>query len=384
MQKFNRMHKYLLLLIVPVALNFFSSFANAASIEGSVVLDESVDQSTVDLSEQVVRLSIYKNNKEIAAAETKCNTQGQFSFNNLESGEEYSYLYYTLFQGVPYVGESLKFNPNQETLQLDPLQVYASTSSLSAIQSSETFFFSIGDNDVMKVVQQVRLVNTGEKTYHLDPNNLSQAIVYKLMSGAYDLRFISGIYTSTFELNEEQESLSFKEDLFPGEGNVKTLKFSYLVPIKNRQKNYSNQMAVDRKNINVFIDRPSVKFSAAPLKKQADMQMFGKMQQLYKGGPIPANTPISFEFKALPTTAVFTLKIIVYGALLALLLFAALVVYDKKTYIGQDEKKEKIYQTLLGLENKFKQGTVSKAFYLRQKNSLIEYLLCLEKQKHEG
>ncbi len=356
----------------------------AGSIHGSINLHDSVEKNNIDLSQQVVRLSIYKNNQEIAGAEIKCDEQGQFSFYNLEDTPEFSYLYYTIFQGVPYVGETIRFNENQKTLQLNPILVYESTQDLSAIQSSETIFFSIGDNDVMKVVQQVRLINNGQKTYHYDAKQASGGIVYQLISGAYDLRFINGIYTATFDVNEEAESLSFKEDLFPGEDNARSLKFSYLVPIKSRNKTHVNTMAIARKNINVFIDHQGVKFTADPLQKQNNMQMFGKTQQLYKGGPIPANTPLNFEFKGLPTTAMFTLKIIVYGSIFALLMFLGLMVYDKKTKITPQEKKERLYQSLLELDKKFKENKINQPLYDKQKNILMQYLVYFEKQNHES
>lgn len=356
----------------------------AGSIHGSIGLHASVEKDKIDLSQQVVRLSIYKNNQEIAGAEVQCNAQGKFSFYDLESTQEFSYLYYTIFQGVPYVGESVRFNKDQKTLQLNPILVYESTQDLSAIQSSETFFFSIGDNDVMKVVQQVRLINHGQKTYHYDVKQAEPGIVYQLMEGAYDLRFINGIYTATFDVNEEKESLSFKEDLFPGEDNARSFKFSYLVPIKSRNKTYTNTMVIARKNINVFMDHQGVNFSAKPLQKQNNMQMFGKTQQLYKSGPIAANTQIKFEFKGLPTTAMFTFKIIVYGTLLAIGMFLGLMVYDKKTKITYQEKKERLYQSLLSLEKKFEHKKINQQAYDKQKHILTQYLVYFEKQNHES
>ena len=151
-----------------------------------------------------VNLYVYQGQNQSGKQTVKDGQDGTFSFGGLDTGQDFTYLVHTQYQGADYASDPVTF-PAGSTNQTVELQLFDSTSSDENIKASARHYLLEPAPDGVYVSEIAIISNTGDKTYVGSKEvhqGVKETVSFALPQGAQDLEYGGGMMgTRVFQDN---------------------------------------------------------------------------------------------------------------------------------------------------------------------------------------
>jgi hypothetical protein len=176
-----------------------------------------------------VRLRRWQADAELSPLTTKADTQGNFRFEGLDTGDQVFYRVETTYNGVPFPSTFASFEPGATQLSL-PLDVYETTAEDTAITIDRFHFIIMSDQPgAFAVLELYQFSNQGNRAYigSVDRNGQRETVRVALPAGAQSLSLQGG--TLGVDFLQTDGGLAATSPVVPGTDTF-DMAFMYAVP----------------------------------------------------------------------------------------------------------------------------------------------------------
>jgi hypothetical protein len=355
------------------SLIIISSLCFGGEISGKIFLEKN-NQS---LSKVPVRLHVYKDDYEFSGAEIVTDSSGRYRFPNLNTGEEYAYILYPMYEGVNYPYQEVVFQKDVSAVKID-FAISESTGSIQNITASESIFFEFGKKDIWKVTHEIILENKGNLLYHSDRPD-SQPIRLSLFEGGFDLSYLDGVSRSNSKIDDQQDTLQISLTL-PANKTHK-IRFSYYYLPSSRSVVFNRTAYLTRSNVSLFFNQNirvnSTQFQTDPMMLQGHPDM----KKAFTSGSIDQNKNITFEITGYLLEDDL-LHILVFSAcffFMGLMIFAS-IRYQKSSKNQDKALTDSMLRYLIDLQQQHKEGMLDEHQLKKEQHRVRNFLFQMSRE----
>lgn len=367
------MRKFFLSLLILLLLSPPSFATGRGELSGEVA--ELLDGKETPGANLPVRVSIFKNEVEIAGAEVKTNSRGRYSFRDLETGPEFAYEVWVEKKGVPFRTNGVGF-AGAKAKTAPKLMIVPTTGDSSSIMLEEIVLFEFQKANSVKVLHSLTFSNIGAMTY--DGRTEGGApITVDLLKGGFELQNHMGLSSENTEIDSANNRLKFKLQIPPGPDKTVTLRFGYSYQMTDRTVPIALSTNVERTRFSLTLVDKDLSIATTQLTKQPPRPLKTQTYYIWSGGPFKAGQAVEFTMKgiSLPQDLFHVLLFSGFGLVLAVLVFVGL--RRPLELSASDQRKKNLeyyYSALANLERGFRTGNVSAAEYREQQERIREIL----------
>jgi|JI10StandDraft_1071094.scaffolds.fasta_scaffold56469_2 hypothetical protein len=358
-------------------LFFISILISTVSFGGEITGRVFLEKTKQGLSKIPMRMHVYKDDYEFSGAEIMTDSSGRYRFPNLDTGEQFAYLFYPIYEGVNYPYQEAVFQKGETSIKKD-FAISESTGSLENISASESISFEFGKKDIWKVTHEIVLENKGDLLYHSDRPD-SQPILFSLFEGGFDLSYLDGVTRSNSKIDDQKDTLQVSLSLPPHD--TYKMKFSYYYLPSSRSVAFNRVAYIARSNISLFFNRNvrvnSTEFQIDPMMLQGREGM----KRSYTSGAISKDKNITFEIAGylLEQDLLHILVLAACFALIALMIFAS--IRHQKTAKNQDKAlTDRMLRYLIDLQQQHKEGKLDEHQLKKEEHRVRNFLFRVNKQ----
>lgn len=341
------------------------SLAQAASdgeIRGSVLKIENGEKKPAP--NLTVRLRIFRNEFQIAAAESITNQKGEFWFQKLNTSSNHLYLPKVEYQEVLYTQSPQRFPKSKQLITFRPFEVYPATTDPSELIANENVILEFGKTDILRATHTLYVKNPTSFAYNPNAPN-SKPIQIQLRRGGFDLNLLSGVSRNEISIDEKNSTLKLKKALLPGTSPT-IIRFSYLYPFHQRKIDFKLPLSITRKSFDLVLTGNSPKIYSDKLTQQPNLPFKGKTALIFSGGPISADEEFRFTISGLTLKKDLAFHLLFLGLGLVGLFSIVLLWYSTKTQAGMNSKQasiEAFLEALFDLKKEFENKKITQRVY---------------------
>ena len=237
----------IVVLLVATNLLPWASRAEAEGVLQGRMLNETVGGASVEGIE--VALRTFQGQTESAPRSATVDTQGRFTFEGLDTGEDWRYFPSVRYDGVVYSRGMIAFRPNETVLDVE-LPVYETTTDEKGISAERVHLFITATGSTLSVSELYVLLNPADRTYvgTSEAEGRRWTSRFYLPQGSRDVVFDDGQLGGRFLPLEG--GFADAEPLWPGRTNVM---FSYQLDCPGGTCDLSRAVTHPIANVNVLI-----------------------------------------------------------------------------------------------------------------------------------
>lgn len=263
--------------------------AAKGSIKGTVTNNTKGGGSVAGLD---VNLYVYQGQTQSGKQAIKAGQDGKFSFDGVDTGQEFTYLVHTQYQGADYASDPITF-PSGSTDQTVDLEVFDATTSDESIKTSARHYLLEPQPDGLYVSEIAIISNSGDKTYVGSKDvhqGVKETLRFTLPQGAQNVEYGGGMMgTRVFQDNGD---LVDTWPLYPGDSQRI---FRYEIPVSNDAAAFISKLAVDTGKVNALIPDVGVGITVSNLPNKSNQDIQGEKYLLFSGDNVAAGTQLEFK-----------------------------------------------------------------------------------------
>lgn len=291
------------------------------------------------------------------------------------------------YGGAVYRSDLVEIGEETSSLYL-PVQVYETTTDGSALFIERLHLvMEFMQPDLVNVVEIYIISNLGDATIVAGSPG-EPSVEFPLPAEAGSISFEDGSIGQRYLLTENGfgDTLSIP----PGAGVYQVLVF-YTLPYTRNKLDFKQEMAYPVGAVVVMTPAGNVSIKNSDLEDLGVQYVAGGAVQVYSGPPILRNQSLDFQISGKPDTAAVQPEppvtssqtlLIVLGAIGGSLLLGGIVLFirNRRHYesiedVGPPEgKREEILDSIIALEDLFKNGEISKKVYKNKRQELKDQL----------
>lgn len=283
-----------LLLFLGLATAAFAAEAGKGTIKGSLVNLTAGGGSVAGLD---VNLLVYQGQNQSGKQTTKAGQDGKFSFEGLETNEDFTYLIHVQYQGVDYAGEPMTF-PADTTELTAEVEVFDATSAENTVKSAAKHYLLEPDPTGVTVSEIVIISNPTDKTYvgskEIHPG-IKETLRFTLPEGAEDVEYGGGMMGS--RVFPVDGGLVDSWPVYPGDSQHI---FRYRIPAKGDAVSFATKITLPTEKVNALLPDIGVGISVSNLPNKSNPTIQGEKFVLFSGDQLAADTELQFRLDRLP------------------------------------------------------------------------------------
>jgi 5-hydroxyisourate hydrolase-like protein (transthyretin family) len=335
-----------------------------------------------------VTLHIVGEGDQVQRRDTTTDQDGRFSFSGLDVSAGLKYLPTVDYQGTLYFDQvvSLAEQPEQSVA----ITVYEGTTTdqLIAFERSNLLVQNIAPNR-LDLMEMGSVANVGDRTY-LGAEPMAGAaratLLFAVPPGAVDLAPQTGIRPT--DLTSTPTGFALSSPILPGRHQ---LAFSYSLPYSSDRLIISKRLTYPAASFTLYLPDVGLQVSSSQLEARGQTELGGQKFLQFSGQNLPRGTELRIELANLPTTGGSAVDRLAAPMLavgwLALLAGVALV-YRRRLAAGlpsagvrvptrAELDRLQVLLTLANLDERFDQGKLDEAAYLREREAEKQRLRAL-------
>lgn len=381
-----RMKKYVMIIFL---LFLTVEWNTAQAIEpGKGIIEGKIINKTTGKPVPDQKIVIYKylNQKNAGNESSKTDKDGKFRFENLSTGQNYSYSLYSKYHEAEYWSKTIVFN-DAAAVKNFQFNVYDATSSAGNI-SVETHHIIFDIREKLLLIREVLIFyNSGKRTYigkKEKGRTRKITLNFSLPKGFANPKYPQGEGLMVCCVIPTEKGLLDTMSVKPGPRQVV---FTYQLKYNSSKYLFRRLLDYDTEHLSVLFPEGKVKvlsrgipFSSTTVKLNGKSYLY-----LQAKGTVKADTSLNLELSDLPAGNGY-LRIIIYGlvAVLILLGFIYPLFRKKKTVKNKKEgikdNKEALISAIAQLDDRFHAGEISEMNYRTLRRQKKEKLMELYKE----
>lgn len=314
---------------------------------------------------------------------TTTDTDGEFTFEELEIVPDRIFGAYIEYQGVEYFSEGLHFSGQVIDL---PVIVYETTPDTRTVHVDRLhLMFDFTVEGLVEVMEVWVISNQGNQT--IDPE---AGLEFILPSGFSDLRFFNEIATERRFLTTDQGFYD-RGPLRPAEGTE--LVFSFTLPF-DRRLEFAQPMSYPVSATVLLMPENGPKVEANGLQDLGSGDVGGTWRQTYNLGPISAGDAVELSLSGGPAASgeAAQVGLIIGAALFGLTLLVAGVWWYRIRARGEAQAlaveripsdREGLLRAIADLDDSFEAGRIPEDEYRRRRQTLKGRIMDLMRETHD-
>jgi len=236
-----------------------------------------------------VNLLIYTGQDQSDKQTAKAEPDGKFSFQGLETGQDYTYLLHVAFQGADYAAQPINF-AQDSTAESSDVQVFDPTSDDKVISSPARHYLLEPDPDGVTVSEILIVTNSGDKTYVGSTEvqqGLKETLRFFLPDGAQNVEYGNGVADS--HVFPVDGALVDTWPIYPG-NSQRILR--YKIPAKGDSVTFSTKVIMTTDKVNVLAPDSGASLSVTNVPNKSNPDIQGEKFLLFSGDKVTAGTEI--------------------------------------------------------------------------------------------
>ena len=268
-----------------------SETSEAGLVTGELVLFPGEDSPT-DL---VVHLRGFDDMQETISLSTTVQTDGSFSFTNVDMPIGRVFIASTEFDGVTYGSDIAMVEADVTSLNL-PIPIYGSTTDLSALSADRThIFFEYIEPNALRVVEIYIISNPTDRTV-IAATESEPIIEFQLPEGATNLQFEYGVLGGRYV--QTAEGFGDTAAIRPGSGQHQ-ITFGYEIPYDGNVE-ISQAVNVPTNAVVILIPKDGLNIKGEQLEYTGARDVQGMTYEMYSGDRIEAGSELSITVSGHP------------------------------------------------------------------------------------
>jgi len=346
------------------------------------------------LEGMVITLRGFDNMQETISMSTTIQSDGSFSFTNVDMPLGRVFVASTEFEGVTYGSDIAMVEAETERLEL-PIPIFGSTEDSSALSADRThIFFEYLEPDTLRVVEIYIISNPGDRTI-VAAKEGELTIEFKLPEGASNLQFEDGVVGGRYMLTAE--GFGDTAAIRPGAGQHQ-ITFGYEVPYDGKVE-ISQSVNLPTNAVVILIPKDGLKIKGEQLEYTGARDVQGITYEMYTGDRIEAGTDLAITVSGHPGGAGISFEsesstsLVIGLAALGLVLIGAGIWlylrsqrdYDEDDFIDGDDEKttsvndipddpEALMDAIIALDDLYQAGELPEEAYRKRRGVLKEGL----------
>lgn len=236
-----------------------------------------------------VNLLIYTGQDQSDKQTAKAEPDGKFSFQGLETGQDYTYLLHVAFQGADYAAQPINF-AQDSTAESSDVQVFDPTSDDKVISSPARHYLLEPDPDGVTVSEILIVTNSGDKTYVGSTEvqqGFKETLRFFLPDGAQNVEYGNGVADS--HVFPVDGALVDTWPIYPG-NSQRILR--YKIPAKGDSVTFSTKVIMTTDKVNVLAPDSGASLSVTNVPNKSNPDIQGEKFLLFSGDKVTAGTEI--------------------------------------------------------------------------------------------
>ena len=243
----------------------------------------------------VITLRGFDNMQETISISTTIQSDGSFSFTNVDMPLGRVFVSSTEYEGVTYGSDIAMVEDETASLEL-PIPIFESTDDSSALSADRThIFFEYLEPDTLQVVEIYIISNPSDRTV-VAAKEGEPTIEFKLPKEATNLQFEDGVLGGRYVLT--QEGFGDTAAIRPGAGQHQ-ITFGYEVPYDGKVE-ISQSVNLPTNAVVILIPKDGLKIKGEQLEYTGARDVQGITYEMYTGDRIEDGTDLAITVSGRP------------------------------------------------------------------------------------
>ncbi len=248
-----------------------------------------------------VNLIVFSGQNQSGKQTVKAGQDGKFSFEGIDTGQNFTYILHTQYQGVDYAAEPITF-PADSTEQTAEVQVFDATSSDENVKSAARHYLLEVEPDGVNVSEIAIISNGGDKTYTGSKQiheGVNETLRFALPEGAQDVEYGGGMVGS--RVFPVDGGLVDTWPLYPGDTQRI---FRYRIPANGDSISFTTKITSATAKVNLLVPDTGVGVTVTNLPNKSNPDIQGQKFVLFSGDNLAADTELQIKLANLPKAGV--------------------------------------------------------------------------------
>lgn len=336
--------------------------------------------------DQKIVIYKYLNQKDAGNESSKTDENGKFRFENLSTGQDYSYSLYSKYHEAEYWSKTIIFN-GAATVKNFQFSVYDATSSARNISVKMHHIIFDIQGKLLLVREVLIFYNSGERTYigkKEEGRTRKITLKFSLPKGFANPKYPQGEGLMVCCVIPTEQGLLDTMSVKPGQRQVV---FTYRLKYNSSKYLFRRLLDYDTEHLSILFPEGKVKvvsqgipFSSTTVKLNGKSYLY-----LQTKGEIKAGTLLNLKLSDLPADNGY-LRIIIYSLVVILILLGFAYPLFRKKKTAKDKKevikdnKEALLSAIAQLDDRFHAGEISEMNYRTLRRQKKEKLMELYKE----
>jgi len=381
-----RMKKYVMIIFL---LFITVEWNTAQAIEpGNGIIEGKIINKTTGKPVPDQKIVIYKyfNQKDAGNESSKTDEAGKFRFENLSTGQDYSYSLYSKYHEAEYWSRTIVFK-GASMVKNFQFSVYDATSSAKNISVKMHHIIFDIQGKLLLIREVLIFYNSGERTYigkKEEGRTRKITLNFSLPKGFANPKYPQGEGLMVCCVIPTEQGLLDTMSVKPGQRQIV---FTYQLKYNSSSYLFRRLLDYDTEHLSILFPEGKVKVLSQGIPFSSTTVKLNDKNYLYlqTKGEVKAGTPLNLKLSGLPADNGY-LRIIIYSLVVILILLGFTYPLFRKKKTSKDKKeevrdnKEALLSAIAQLDDRFHAGEISEMNYRTLRRQKKEKLMELYKE----